>query len=128
MKGADKHDVLSRGSDLAELNPKCHINHSIILQISFYIETSNLKHNSCQPYRSKTVILCINSCCVIYFIPIYSSFFHHKVEKTTFFQFFPDSSRCPRRKSKKKPNPDFLPLMYSGHVSELFIIFYNLLE
>ena len=39
----------------------------------------------------------MNSYCVFYFIPISSTFFRNKVEKTTFFQFFPVSSRCPGR-------------------------------
>ena len=30
FKGADKHDVLSRNPDLAKLNPKCHMNYSIL--------------------------------------------------------------------------------------------------
>ena len=46
---------------------------------------------------SETVFLNNNSCCVFYFIPISSTFFRNKAEKTTFFQFFPVSSRCPGR-------------------------------
>ena len=43
FKGAGKHDVLSRSPDLAKLNPKCHMNYSIIFtEISFYPETSSL--------------------------------------------------------------------------------------
>ena len=38
MKGTDKHDVLSWRLDLAKLNPKCHLNYSIIFREIVSIE------------------------------------------------------------------------------------------
>ena len=42
QKGVGKRGVLSQSPDLAKLNPKVHLNYSIIFtEISFYPETSS---------------------------------------------------------------------------------------
>ena len=39
LKGGGKHDSLSPSSDIAKLNPNCHMNNSIIFtEIRFYPE------------------------------------------------------------------------------------------
>ena len=54
-KGAGKHDVLSWSANLAKLNPKCHMNYSIIFtEISFNPETSILFTRLFKIFFSKT--------------------------------------------------------------------------